>query len=59
MGAAHRIIPTNVKRVYYCAEGGGYHFTGSEKESRKQRQSFEAEAAKVIDEENDAGEGSS
>lgn len=37
MGAAHRVIPTDIKRVYYCAEGGGYHFTGSPKMSKKQR----------------------
>lgn len=37
MGAAHRLIKTNVKRVYYCAEGGGFHFTGSPFMSRKQR----------------------
>lgn len=37
MSAAHRSIPTNVKRVYYCSEGGGYHFTGSPKMSKKQR----------------------
>lgn len=37
MRAAHRIIPTDVKRVYYCAEGGGFHITGSPWMSRKQR----------------------
>jgi hypothetical protein len=37
MGAAHRIIPTDVKRVYWCPESGGFHFTGSPMMSKKQR----------------------
>lgn len=37
MGAAFRVIPTDVKRVYWCPEGGGYHFTGSPPMSKKQK----------------------
>ncbi len=52
MGAAHRIIPTDVKRVYWCPESGGFHFTGSPMMSKKQR----LDELKMIKDEENASE---